>query len=232
MSLVRRCGRVLGAIIWSQKTPHIYGKVMRWVHFGIFRGSLVMLTPWGVKRASLVSKCLRIVCGLASIQPQHCDHLPMTARPRCWMRCMWLGCNQSPYIKFSTIMSRKMRRAEILLVLQRGLRCSMSITFSFSSTLRCIWGLARRSTLGKESFPLRYWWTRVNPCRPGIRRRGYRCRYSSNVSVASSLKNPYQNAQWRTLRGKASCMLLLLTAHLTTARTDCAVCYLRYCRRC
>jgi len=27
-------------------------------------------------------------------------------------------------------------------------------------------------------------------------------------------------------------MLLLLTAHLTTARTDCAVCYLRYCRRC
>ena len=27
-------------------------------------------------------------------------------------------------------------------------------------------------------------------------------------------------------------MLLLLTAHLTTARTDCTVCYLTYCRLC
>jgi hypothetical protein len=27
-------------------------------------------------------------------------------------------------------------------------------------------------------------------------------------------------------------MFLLLTAHLTTARTDCTVCYLTYCRRC
>ena len=115
----------------------------------------------------------------------------MTAGPRCWTRWIWLGCNQSPYIKLSRLMSRKMRRQEIHIVVVRGLRCSMSITFSFSSTLRCAWGLARRFTLGKETFLPRNWWTRVNPCRSGIRRRGYRCRYSSSTSVASSLQTPY-----------------------------------------
>lgn len=45
-------------------------------------------------------------------------------------------------------------------------------------------------------------------------------------------KTRTQNAHRRTRRGKAACIMLLLTAHLTTARTDCAVCYLTYCRLC
>ena len=192
----------------------------------------VLLTLSRGKWASSVNKLLGITRRLLLFKLQHCGRLPLITRSRCWTRWIWLECYPSPYMKFSRLMSRTLRRTETLLVLQRGLRCSMSITFSFSSTLRCTWGLARRSTLGKEPFPPRCWWTRVNPCRPGIRRRGYQCRYSSSASVASSLRNPYQNAQWRTFRGKASCMLLLLTAHLTTARTDCAVCYLRYCRPC
>jgi hypothetical protein len=111
-----------------------------------FLSALVLVIGW----------MLRIIRQLLLFKPQQCDRLPMTARPRCWMRWIWLGCNQSPYIKFSTIMSRTMRWAEILLVLERGLCCSMSKPFSFSSTLRCTWGLfstafcARKRTLSSQ----------------------------------------------------------------------------------
>jgi len=167
----------------------------------------VLFTPsWG-------NKLLRIIWRLLLFKLQHRGQLPMIARSRCWTRWIWLGYYPSPYIKFSRLMSRTLRRAEILLVLLCELRCSMSITFSFSSTILCTLCLAWRFTLGKELFPPRYWWTRVKPCRSGIRRRGYRCRYFSSASVASSLQNPYPKytsaySSWESVR-------YIVTSHCT-----------------
>ena len=43
----------------------------------------------------------------------------------------------------------------------------------------------------KEPFSCRCWCTRVNTCLSGIRRRGYRSRYSSTAAVVLPLQNPY-----------------------------------------
>jgi len=202
---------------------------MRWVCFGIFWGNFGTVDSIG---ASSVSKRLRIVWGLASIQPQQCGRLPMTGRTRCWMRWIWLGCNQAPYVKFSTIMNRTMRRAEILLVLERGLCCSMSITFFFSSTLRCTWGLfstafcARKGTLSSQGL--------VNTSEPMSIRNS-----TSKISLPIFFKRVGGVVVAKPVHKMHIGLLFVrkrhirsLTAHLTTARPDCAVCYLTYCRRC
>jgi hypothetical protein len=124
-----------------------------------------------------------------------------------------------------------MRRAEILLVLQRGLRCSVSIMFCvFLHTLlylRFITAVyAQKEALSSHGL--------VNTSEPmSIRDSTSKVsspiffKRVSGVVVAKPVHKMHIGLLFVGKRHVCS-----LTAQLTRARTDCAVCYLTYCRRC
>jgi hypothetical protein len=105
---------------------------------------------------------------------------------------------------------------------------TISIMCSSSSTLRCTWHSAWWFTLGKEPFSCRCWCTWVNTCLSGIRRQGYRSRYSSTAVVVLPLQTTYTKCISAYSSYKSN--MFTVTAHCTviTARNDCSVCYLKH----
>jgi hypothetical protein len=162
---------------------------------------LVLFTPSRVKWASPVNKTLRITCRLELIQR------------------IWYGYTPSVNSFRQTLMRGIRRRAEIVFVLVRGLRCTMSIMCSSSSTFRGTWHSAWRFTLGKETFLADVdvkKWTHV-------------CQSFVVEDIVADILRHHQwcysckprtrNAYRHTLRRKITCLHLLLTAKLSQHKT-------------
>ena len=129
--------------------------------------------------------------GWELIQRHKSNRLHMSTSSRCWTHWMWYGYIPSVNSVHQTLMHGIRRWAEISLLLVRGLRCTMSIMCSSSSTFRCTWRSPCWFTLGKEPFSRRCCCTWVNTRLSGIRCQGYRSRYSSTAAVVLPLQNPY-----------------------------------------
>ena len=136
----------------------------------------------------------------------------MSAGLRCWMRWMWYGYIPSVYSICQTLMRGTKRRAEILRVLVREFRCTMSIIFSSFSTFRCIWRSALRLKLGKEPFSRICWWTHV--CQ-GFFVEDFVADILRQQQWRYRCKPLIQNAYQSILLKKITCVELLLTAQLS-----------------
>lgn len=152
-----------------------------------------------------------IIWGLVLIQYQNSSWLDMFGGSRCWIH--WILYEYCPVCNIDqTLMHRVLRWLEILCVLLvHGLRCTMSVMVSSSSTFHCTSCSVLWFTVGRDLFSCRYWWN-MNTHQSGIRPQGYHCWYSSARHY--HFKTHKQNAYLSILHRNTSPLQLHHTVHL------------------
>ena len=106
-----------------------------------------------------------------------------------------------------------LRWAEFLLVLVRGILCSMSVMLSSSSTFRCTYLTFSTAIYVRKKNP------RAHTRRTETRLQEHCCRYSKTAAVALPFQNRTQNAHRHILHIKSSRLRLLAKAHLSQKET-------------
>jgi hypothetical protein len=147
----------------------------------------------------------------------------MSTGSRCWMGWMWYGYIPSERSVRQTLMCGTQKRAEIIFVLVRGLRWTMSVMFSSPFTFRCTWRSARRFTPFSQILVNTSEHTSVGDSSSRMSQPMF-----FDSSSGATVAKPYKKCI--SAYSSSENDMFTVSAHYTiiTARSDCSVCYMKH----